>query len=218
MHLICPPPHKKKNLHNLCFSFLLGITAVPREIKNNAYARFWGQIRCIMGDEQVAYKTDISLRVCLHGGGGAQIGEVTWGGSAPHLSCKRDQIKMRDYMDRQVTPPKRVWKQALRRTLSAGPKDIHRADSIPLESVANGSYNNWMFHFKKKLKHLTRKRKCGLHYPVSSKWTLCFQPFDSSHRLFSPEQKQQLSFSHKIYKKPCSKSGCYSLQKVESIQ
>ena len=41
-----------------------------------------------------------------------------------HLSCKRDQIKMRDYMDRRVTPPKRVtsptWgppppcKQALR--------------------------------------------------------------------------------------------------------
>ena len=26
----------------------------------------------------------------------------------PHLSCKRDQIKMRDYMDRRFTPPKRV--------------------------------------------------------------------------------------------------------------
>ena len=44
---------------------------------------------------------------CLHGGGGPQVGEVTCGGS-PHLSCKRDQIKMRDYMDRRVTPPKRV--------------------------------------------------------------------------------------------------------------
>ena len=43
-----------------------------------------------------------SLRACLHGGGGAQIGEVTCGGS-PHLSCKGDQIKMRDYMDRRVT-------------------------------------------------------------------------------------------------------------------
>ena len=43
-------------LHNLfCFSFLLGITAVPREIENNAYANFWGHIRCIMGDVQVAY-------------------------------------------------------------------------------------------------------------------------------------------------------------------
>ena len=28
--------------HNLCFSFLLGITAVPREIENNAYAKFCG--------------------------------------------------------------------------------------------------------------------------------------------------------------------------------
>ena len=34
--------------------------------------------------------------------GGPQIGEVTCGGS-PHLSCKRDQIKMRDYVDRRVT-------------------------------------------------------------------------------------------------------------------
>ena len=29
-------------MHNLCFSFLLGITAVPKEIENNAYAKFWG--------------------------------------------------------------------------------------------------------------------------------------------------------------------------------
>ena len=48
-----------------------------------------------------------NIRACLHGGGGPQVGEVTFGGS-PHLSCKRDQIKMRDYMDRRVTPPKRV--------------------------------------------------------------------------------------------------------------
>ena len=41
------------------------------------------------------------LRACLHGGVGPQIGEVTFGGSL-HLSCKRDQIKMRDYMDRRV--------------------------------------------------------------------------------------------------------------------
>ena len=36
---------------------------------------------------------------CLHGGGGPQKGEVT-GGGLPHLSSKRDQIKMRDYVDR----------------------------------------------------------------------------------------------------------------------
>ena len=29
-------------------------------------------------------------------------------GGSPHLSCRRDQIKMRDHMDRRVTPPKRV--------------------------------------------------------------------------------------------------------------
>ena len=63
------------------------------------------------------------LRACLHEGGGSQVGEVTRGG-LPHLTCKRDHIKMRDCMDRRVTPPKRVtsptWgppppcKQALR--------------------------------------------------------------------------------------------------------
>ena len=44
------------------------------------------------------------LRPCLHGGGGPEIGEVIRGGS-PHLSGKRDQIKMRDYVDRRVTSP-----------------------------------------------------------------------------------------------------------------
>ena len=48
MHLIPP-----SNLQNLCFSFLLGITAVQREIENDAYAKFLGQLRCIMGDVQV---------------------------------------------------------------------------------------------------------------------------------------------------------------------
>ena len=47
------------------------------------------------------------FRACLHGGEEPQIGEVKCGRS-PHLSCKRDQIKMRDYMDRRVSPPKRV--------------------------------------------------------------------------------------------------------------
>ena len=47
------------------------------------------------------------LRARLRGGGGPQMGEVTDGRSL-HLSCKRDQIKMRDYMDRQFTPPVRV--------------------------------------------------------------------------------------------------------------
>ena len=31
-----------KMLHNLCFSFLLGITATQKNIENNAYAKFFG--------------------------------------------------------------------------------------------------------------------------------------------------------------------------------
>ena len=45
-----------------------------------------------------------ALTACLHG---PQIGELRCGGS-PHPSCKRDQIKMREYKDRRVTSPKRV--------------------------------------------------------------------------------------------------------------
>ena len=40
--------------HNLRFLLLLGITAVPRENENNAYANLWGQTRCILADLQVA--------------------------------------------------------------------------------------------------------------------------------------------------------------------
>ena len=47
-----------------------------------------------------------------------EVGEVTCGGS-PHLSCKRDQNKMRDSMDRRVTQPNRVSKQALKRATVA---------------------------------------------------------------------------------------------------
>ena len=48
-----------------------------------------------------------SFRACLHEGGGPHVGEVTCGG-LPHVSCKHDHIKMRDYMGRQVIPSKRV--------------------------------------------------------------------------------------------------------------
>ena len=44
MHLICPPPPPPTQmLHNLCISFLLCITAVPRETEHNAYAK------CLLG-------------------------------------------------------------------------------------------------------------------------------------------------------------------------
>ena len=76
MHLIFPP----NILHSLCFPFLLCITAIPREIENNTYAKFWGAIRYTMGEVQVAYfffrricikksfvpNGGIRLRLCLH--------------------------------------------------------------------------------------------------------------------------------------------------------
>ena len=61
MHLTLSAPPPPQILHNLCFLFLLGITAVPREIESNAYAKYWGegegggQLRCTVGDVQVAY-------------------------------------------------------------------------------------------------------------------------------------------------------------------
>ena len=36
-----PPRPQKKNLHNFCFQFPLGITVVSRETEENAYAKFW---------------------------------------------------------------------------------------------------------------------------------------------------------------------------------
>ena len=37
-----PPTPPPPILHNLCFLFLLGITAIPREIEINAYAKVFG--------------------------------------------------------------------------------------------------------------------------------------------------------------------------------
>ena len=55
----------------------------------------------------ILYQAVNILFLHWHGGGGPRIGEVKCGGS-PHLSCNCDQIKMRDYMDKRDTPPKRV--------------------------------------------------------------------------------------------------------------
>ena len=48
-----------------------------------------------------------SFRAYLHEGWGPQVGEITCV-KLPHLTCKRDHIKMRNYLDRRVTLPKRV--------------------------------------------------------------------------------------------------------------
>ena len=69
----CLPP---QFLHNLCFSFLLGITAVPREINNNVYVKCFfvvvgggGGGRCIVGDLQVSndnLRSSPILAVLIH--------------------------------------------------------------------------------------------------------------------------------------------------------
>ena len=56
-------------------------------------------------------RDDCNYKGLFHGGRGPQIAEVTCGGSS-HLSCKRDQLIMRDYMDRRVTLPKRATSSA----------------------------------------------------------------------------------------------------------
>ena len=62
-------------------------------------------------DDSILWLGELRRQLCfnpLSGGGGPQIGEVTCGGS-PHLSCKHELIiKMRDYIDRQVTPSKHI--------------------------------------------------------------------------------------------------------------
>ena len=61
------------------------------------------QLSCLL----VRFRRRSSLRAFLYGGGGPLSGEVTCSESS-HLSCTRDQIKLRHYMDRRVTPPNRV--------------------------------------------------------------------------------------------------------------
>ena len=63
----CLPPN---TLHNLCFFlYLRGISAVPREIEDNAFVDFGGggggQARCIMGVLQMAKKVKYN-RIAAH--------------------------------------------------------------------------------------------------------------------------------------------------------
>ena len=49
--LACLPP---KFCISIVFWFHSGPLQYPKEIKDNRYAKFWGQTRCIMGDVQMA--------------------------------------------------------------------------------------------------------------------------------------------------------------------
>ena len=48
-------------LYKHCYQFLLGITAVPREIEDNGYAKFWWQTRCIM-----VYGKIVNCIICVY--------------------------------------------------------------------------------------------------------------------------------------------------------
>ena len=82
----------------------------------------------------------VTLRACLHEGGGPQVGEVTCGG-LPHRTCKRDHIKMRDCMDRRFTSP--TWstpppcKQALN-VRADGQDNFHCYCCRCLEAAVSG--------------------------------------------------------------------------------
>ena len=73
--------------------------------------RLWGMSQnltlTVISPEVISPETENTIRACLHGGEGPHIDEIKCDGS-PHLLCKRDHFKMRDYIERRVTPPKRV--------------------------------------------------------------------------------------------------------------
>ena len=76
-----------------------------------------------------------SKRACLHGDWARQIGEVTCRGS-PQLLCKRDQLKMRDHMDRQVTTPNQVTSP----TWGPPPPCKQALNSVKWQSMATGLF------------------------------------------------------------------------------
>ena len=108
------------NIVNQCL-FLSGVWGMERNLARRPDA---------IHHSKIYKRNSIQLtrhRACLHGGGGHKTGDVTCGESL-HLPCKRDQIKMRDYMDRRVTTPKRVTSPTW------GPLDINGGKTQPSTS------------------------------------------------------------------------------------
>ena len=62
-------------------------------------------------------------------------------GGSPHLSCKRDHDKIRNYMDRRVTPPRRITSPTwgppppCKQALSESPKQLSHPRSRFYEMV-----------------------------------------------------------------------------------
>ena len=98
-----PIPEKKPTQYSL-------LQQLPRKTVDRWYGHGHSQVSSsLVAHLEVRLPTPYKqgLRACLHEGRGPQVGEVTCGG-LPHLTCKRDHIKMRDYMDRRAMQPKRV--------------------------------------------------------------------------------------------------------------
>ena len=96
----------------------------------------------------------VQLLGSLHRGGEPQIGEVTCGVS-PYLWCKRNEIKMRDYMDRRVIPHKRVT-------------SLTRCPPPPCKQTLRCGLARGAMIMGKRQKHNHKERLNVISFPLSS--------------------------------------------------
>ena len=102
------------------------------------------------------------------------MGEITCGGS-PHLSCKRDHIKMRNWMGRQVTPHKWVSSPT-------------RGPPPPCKQAINKLVKVWV-----------EMLYMGIILPFSFRLFVClFVLFCYCFFFFTPLWKFQILFSRKL--------------------
>ena len=142
-----------------------------------------------------------ALTACLHG---PQTGELRCGGS-PHPSCKRDQIKMREYKDRRVTSPKRVTSTSKGHPLNSS-KSNHSNHSN-LNSSSSMRNNAYL---------LTLQAKCATIWKGRLEWLaltilICLPSLRKSLAKVLTNQStsvEEASFQNKTKKQPrCVKVG-----------
>ena len=142
-----------------------------------------------------------ALTACLHG---PQTDELRCGGS-PHPSCKRDQIKMREYKDRRVTSPKRVTSTSKGHPLNSS-KSNHSNHSN-LNSSSSMRNNAYL---------LTLQAKCATIWKGRLEWLaltilICLPSLRKSLAKVLTNQStsvEEASFQNKTKKQPrCVKVG-----------
>ena len=84
-------------------------------------------------------------------------------GGSPHQSCKRDQIKLRDYMNRRVTLPKRVTSP----TWGPSPPCKQALKEIWAAICLDGPKLSWSSFLRSNLSVLFKARKKFHIYPSS---------------------------------------------------